>query len=485
MRPIIHIENNNIYFVFQDGSVAQNKDSDRDTIRTIVYKNIDDNVLANNLINIINNNSQIIQNNERYKKFTASFVSYISDLSDSQGKTYYLNVFIIPKEFDIKLDKKQSTLENIKWIEKFTLSVFSCYAKEIEPDSSNFNIFKSEKGTSLIELESKEYIKILKNIHNELFNLEQNEKTIDIVSSKKIGRINHAKNRKNGTPLKIHQKIKTQAESDVVSLVLSALNIFENRFLNLLKETQHYSLIKKIILDIKNQAAFIDDSVDIVELDKNKHFKTELESFFNHFQNCDEVVNNYSIFNAVYQLFYNSIKTSNIVFKIIDISRFLENRLTRELQEKFGDKTWIGCENKKQCFNAENKTKLKKVYFSNGRKKMQCLPDNLIGDEKCITHIYDAKYYTLKKLDAATELFLKMYGYGKAFEDNINNQKQQLKELAFVIPDVFKIEIKNNLPNISLVDINESNFKQIDEYDILDRYVNIYSLMIFKKEQKN
>ncbi len=485
MKPIIHIKNKNIYIIFQDGQVAQNKDGYRETLKTIIKNGIEDIVLANNVFNIIEKNSQIIQNNERYKSFNIGFSTYIKDLTDNNDNVYYLNVYIIPKEFNLIFNEKYSDSNNVKWIEAFSMSLFSTYARNIEPRNKLFEIFKTIKGDSLIDLEAGSYINILKKISNLLSNFNRDRKTKTIVSDQIIGVLNHIENEKTGNPFRLSQKINTFSESEVVPFVYSLLLFFETQYLPLFKTRDSFSKLSKLIKGIKNKLNNIEDKIKITKINVKKDRSIALNNFFKTFRNKDEIKSNPQIFKLMKELFFNSIESSNIFFKTINISKFLENRLTEELSIKYTKKqNWIGCENKKDCYNIENKSDtLKKVFFSSKRKDRQCLPDNLIGDHDYIHSIYDAKYYTLENLTKNTELFLKMYGYQKAFSDFLNKNKTPVQNTYFIIPEEFEINVIEDSPYIKLKKTNKCNFKKIDTYDILDIHINVLKLSMFEIER--
>lgn len=459
---LVHVEENNIYVVFQDLS-----DESRD-VTTAISRKLNEKhdippSIHNRIRDFFRDNIALRDNLTRQKDYVSTLRTYIDIVSEKRGKTvYYLNLYILPK--DITLQNISEDKETIEKIEKLSLRIFQLYNIHIEKKDIEFQVLKAFKGESFLDLELSFYLNELQRLYDHLLNYTRTLHDKIICSDKSVGISVESLNLLEGNPLKRYQFVKVAHQSDLILFVYSLIHFLQQERISRFKEHNLYTKLQAITSRIYNF---------LHKISTTRHLRYEqinvknLERFFIRFQNSPEIRKNRRIFEILQNIFANQLKEGVFLSKAIDMTKMFEKIIAVRLQKTYGDRVYKGVESKGKIIGKEpDTTYLNTINFlleEDDKPIMRQYPDYLIK-EGDLYHVVDAKYKLFDTLIQDRTAFWQILIYAKLFNrtKEVHKIKKMLICMQGTIIDMTAFDADGLLLNMQplRIDMCEKSYRE-------------------------
>ena len=478
---LVHVEENNIYVIFQDLS-DESRDIPAAISRKLNEKGEVPPSLHNRIRDFFRDNTALSDNLTRQKAYVSTLKTYIDIVTEKRGKTvYYLNLYILPKE--ITLQNVSEDKESIEKIEKLSLRIFQLYNEQVEKKDIEFQALKAFKGESFLDLELAFYLNELQRLHDHLLNYTRTLHDKIICSDKSVGIPVESLNLVEGNPLKRYQFVKVTHQSDLILFVYSLIRFLQQERISAFKDHKLYPKLQAITSRIYNFLHKISTTRNL----RYERIRThELEHFFLRFQNSPEIRKNRRIVEILQNIFANQLKEGVFLSKSIDMTKMFEKIIAVRLQKTYGDRVYKGDESKGKIIGKEpDATYLNTINFlleKDDKPILRQYPDYLIKEGN-VYHVIDAKYKLFDTLMRDRAAFWQILIYAKLFNQNISNSHAIRKVIVYAK----KIEINIEIFDLFAMSLNmeplenDSNSKIYKE-NLFGATIQVIGVEVMKSE---
>lgn len=460
----VHFEANTVYAVFQDLS-NESRDTSTKISKELEQAHIPLS-LHKRIKNFFNDNKQVSDNFNRQKAYISALHVYIDVVNtDKRQDVYYLNLYVLPKDINLKYNNKENAKTLIEKVDKLSLHIYNLYNSIIGNKDTKLKAMQIFKGRTFLDLELSFYLKELNKLHDYLLNYKRGLRDKVICSDKDVGIMIDSLNELEKDPLKQYQFVKVVHQKDLIVFVYSLIIFLEEERIDYFKNNELYGKLKSIFSKINNYLLKISTATHIKK--ETVTFKS-LQKFFNRYKNSQEIQKNMAIYNILETIFSNQLEEGVFISKSIDMTKMFEKVVEEALKRKYGNNLFIGEEPKRITgVKSTEVDELNKInYLLQSKNENEQLdkehigqfPDFLIQDSN-IYHIVDAKYKLKNYLLKDRSMFWQVLIYSKLFNKSIENQNLIKKIIVFAeYSDI-------DLDDINKIAINSSEAIDIEKCD--------------------
>ncbi len=454
---------NTVYAVFQDLSV-ESRDlskyiSDRlqeENVPVSIHKRIKDFFTDNKVVN---------ENFHRQTNYISTLKTYIDFITTNKYKNvYYLNLYVIPKDIQLKYNDSESKKSLIRKVDKLSLNIYQLYNSLIGHKDIKLKSLKLAKGSTFLDLELSFYLKELNKLYDYLLNYKRSLKDKIICSDKEVGIMIDSLNELEKDPLKQYQFVKVAHQKDLIVFVYSLLNFLQKERIQYFKLHSLYKKLKVSISKINNY---------LLKISTSSHIKQEvitfknLQKFFNRYQNFKEIQRNKSIYSILKSIFSNQLNEGAFISKSIDMTKMFEKVVENALINTYDKSLYIGDESKKRIIGEEAYSKhLNSINYllenEDDNSMVKQYPDFLVRDNVGIYHILDAKYKLKKDLYKDRAMFWQVLVYSKLFNQSVAEQNNIKKIIVFAQHSEIDLDY---IDNIAIDSAEAIQIENCDWYD--------------------
>lgn len=429
---LVHFESNTVYVVFQDLSI-ESKDLSNHISKKLQSENVPLS-LHKRIKDFFNDNKVLNSNFERQKNYISTLRTYIDVVSTTKHKNvYYLNLYILPKDINLKYNKGEEPISIIKKVDQLSLNICKLYDSLVGNKDIRLKSLQTSNGSTFLDLELSFYLQELNKLHNYLLNYTRTLKDKIICSDKDVGIMVNSLNELEDNPLKRYQFVKVSHQQDLIVFVYSLLNFLEEERINYFKRHPFYSKLKNVLSKINNY---------LLKISTSTHIKKELitfkllQKFFNRYKNFKEVQNNKPIYNILESIFINQLKEGAFISKSIDMTKMFEKVVENTLKRTYHNSLFIGQETSSITGVEPFKSDLNKINHlletqNDNHPLVEQFPDFLIKDNSNIYHIIDAKYKLKDHLLKDRTMLWQVLVYSKLFNQSIEDHNLIKKIIIF------------------------------------------------------
>ncbi|MCK9490717.1 MAG: hypothetical protein M0Q24_01395 [Sulfurimonas sp.] len=454
---------NTIYAVFQDLSVES-----RDLSKYISDRLQEENVpvsIHKRIKEFFTDNKVVNENFHRQTNYISTLRTYIDFVTTNKHKNvYYLNLYVIPKDIQLKYNDSESKKSLIRKVDKLSLNIYQLYDSLIGHKDIKLKSLKLAKGSTFLDLELSFYLKELNKLHDYLLNYKRSLKDKIICSDKEVGIMIDSLNELEKDPLKQYQFVKVAHQKDLIVFVYSLLNFLQKERIQYFKLHPLYKKLKTSISKINNY---------LLKISTSSHIKQEvitfknLQKFFNRYQNFKEIQRNKSIYSILESIFSNQLHDGAFISKSIDMTKMFEKVVENALINTYDKSLYIGDESKKRIIGEEAYSKhLNSINYllenEDDNSMVKQYPDFLVRDNVGIYHILDAKYKLKKDLYKDRTMFWQVLVYSKLFNQSVTEQNDIKKIIVFAQHSEIDLDYIDNIA------INSTEAIQIENCDWYD-----------------
>jgi len=457
---LVHFEVNTVYAVFQDLSV-ESKDLSKHILEKLRSENVPLS-LHKRIKNFFNDNKALDSNFERQKNYISTLRTYIDVVSTTKRKNvYYLNLYVLPKDINLKYNEGEEPKSIIKKIDKLSLNIYKLYDSLVGNKDIRLKSLQIANGSTFLDLELSFYLEELNKLHDHLLNYKRTLKDKIICSDKDVGIMVDSLNELEDDPLKRYQFVKVAHQQDLIVFVYSLLNFLEEERINYFKRHFLYSKLKNVLSKVNNY---------LLKISTSTHIKKEvitfksLQKFFNRYKNSKEVQKNQRIYNILELIFSNQLKEGAFISKSIDMTKMFEKVVENTLQSIYKDNLFIGNETSSIDGVEPHKSDLNKINHlletqDTNKPLVEQFPDFIIKDDSNIYHIVDAKYKLKEYLLKDRTMFWQVLVYSKLFNQHIEDHNL-IKKII-----IFAEHSEVDLDHANTIAINNAETIQIEKCD--------------------
>lgn len=458
---LVYLKDNVIYAVFQDLKKESGKDISKhisnklkgEDIPVSIHKRIKDFFMDNKVLE---------DNLSRQKAYISKLETYIDIVTDKQYKnTYRLNLYILPKDIELKYNLNEDRMLTINKIEKLSLRIFTLYDSLQSKSNEKLKVLKTHIGKTFLDLELEFYLENLNKLHNHLLTYRKILKDKIICSDKEVGILIDDLNSLEDNPLKRYQFVKVPHQHDLITFVYTLTTFLEDERINYFKDNHSYKKLKSTISKINNY---------LLRISTPKHIKKEkidfnsLTKFFSRYKNSNELKKNQPIYKILESIFYNQLKKGIFITKSIDMTKMFEKIVENKLKERYHNNLFIGDDPNEIIGEEPYKSHLNRINHllkHNDKNQINQYPDFLIRDGS-IYHVIDAKYKIKSYLKKDRSIFWQILIYSKLFNKYITIPNKIKKIIIFTEKSYI------NLENVDSIDINTIENIDISKCDWRD-----------------
>lgn len=455
---LVQFKANTVYAVFQDLSV-ESKDLSKHISEKLQSENIPLS-LHKRIKDFFNDNQVLDSNFERQKNYISTLRTYIDVVSTTKRKNvYYLNLYVLPKDINLKYNEREDPKSIIRKIDKLSLNIYKLYDSLVGNKDIRLKSLQTSNGSTFLDLELSFYLEELNKLHDHLLNYKRTLKDKIICSDKDVGIMVDSLNELEDDPLKRYQFVKVAHQQDLIIFVYSLLNFLEEERINYFKKHPLYSKLKNVLSKVNNY---------LLKISTSRHIKKEvitfktLQKFFNRYKSSKEVQKNKLIYNILELIFSNQLKEGAFISKSIDMTKMFEKVVENSLQNTYHDNLFIGKEPDRIDGLEPFKSHLNKINYLLQNDKTLLVgqfPDFLIRDDSDIYHIVDAKYKLKDYLLKDRTMFWQVLVYSKLFNQSIEDHNS-IKKII-----IFAKHSNINLDHADKIAINSTESIQIEKCD--------------------
>lgn len=454
---------NTVYAVFQDMSM-ESKNLSQYISDRLQEENVPVSI-HQNIKNFFAENKVINENFHRQTNYISTFRTYIDVVTTKKHKNvYHLNLYVIPKDIQLKYNDSENKKSLIRKVDKLSLSIYQLYDSLIGHKDIKLKSLKLGKGSTFLDLELSFYLKELNKLHDYLMNYKRSLIDKIICSDKEVGIMIDSLNELEKDPLKQYQFVKVSHQKDLIVFVYSLLYFLQKERINYFKLHPLYKKLKATISKISNY---------LLKISTSNHIKQEtitfknLQIFFNYYNNSKEIQRNKSIYSILESIFSNQLQEGAFISKSIDMTKMFEKVVENSLKNTYMDNLFIGKEPDEIDGSEPHKSHLNKINHllekpTEHKQLVNQFPDFLVRNDSGVYHILDAKYKLEKDLYKDRAMFWQVLVYSKLFNQGIDDQND-IKKII-----VFAKHSKIDLDYIDNIAINSRKVIKIESCDWYD-----------------